>query len=124
MGAAFGAGFVPKQIEATRATRALESASFDLRMSNLHRELGVASHEASRNNYPAAGAAAQAFFESCRSIVGDPALKERPRTSIALSSYAGSANLILERIALGDPTVKEQLASLYLTLDGVIDRRQ
>lgn len=124
MAAAFAAGFVPKQIEATRATRTLETTAFDLRLANLHRQLGVASHEAANSNYPAAGAAAQAFFEGCRTLAGDPALKDHPRTSIALASYADSANLTLERIALGDPAVREQLASLYLTMNGVIERGQ
>lgn len=124
MAAAFAAGFVPKQIEATRATRTLGATTFDLRLANLHRRLGVASHEAANSNYPAAGAAAQAFFEGCRTLAGDPALKDHPRTSIALASYASSANLTLERIALGDPAVREHLASLYLTMHGVIERGQ
>jgi hypothetical protein len=48
----------------------------------------------------------------------------RPRTQIALQGYAQSGDVILGELANGDPMVKERLASMYMTMNGVIERRQ
>lgn len=121
---AFAAGYVPKDIEAGRVTESLTAMDRELRLATLHRQLGLASHEANRNNYPAAASAAHAFFDGCRAAVNELDLDDRPRTRLALDAYASSAPEILTQLNLGNPAMKEQLASLYITMHGVIERKQ
>jgi len=96
----------------------------DLQLATLERQLGVAALEAQRNNYGTAGTAARAFFEGCRSTAGEYDFTDMPRTRLALTSYASSSDTILGQLAVADPTVKDRLATLYLTMDGLIQRRQ
>jgi hypothetical protein len=121
---AFGLGYVPKELERRRVEKTLRTTELDLRMANLHRLIGVASHEAQRNNFANASTAARAFFEGCRTVLHEHPLEDQPRTRNALQAYASSSDTILGQITNADPTVKEQLASLYLTMNGVIERRQ
>lgn len=121
---AFGIGFVPKELERRRIAATLETKELDLRLANLHRQLGVASHEAQRNNFASAATAARAFFDGCRAVVHESSFENQPRTKLALQAYASSSDTILGELANADPVVKERLASLYLTMDGVLQRRQ
>jgi hypothetical protein len=121
---AFGLGYVPKELERRRAAETLRTTELDLRLANLHRQLGVASQEAQRNNFANAANAARVFFDGCRAVLNEYPLEDQPRTRNALQAYATSSDTILGQLANADPTVKEQLASLYLTMNGVLERRQ
>ena len=121
---AFLAGFVPKELDNRKLRRELETTTLDLRLANLHRQLGLASHEAQRNNYANAAAAARQFFDGCRAVATEHEFEGQPRTHLALKAYAQSADTILAELTLGDPAAKERLASLYLTMEGVLQRRQ
>jgi hypothetical protein len=121
---AFGLGYAPQELARRRIAETLQQKELDLRLATLHRHLGVASHEAQRNNFANAASAARLFFDGCRTAVNDPALDAQPRTRLALQAYASSADTILGQIANADPQVREQLASLYLTMNGVLERRQ
>ena len=121
---AFGLGYGPKELERRRLAATLERTELDLRLANLHRQLGVASHEAQRNNFATASTAARAFFDGCRSVVHEGDFTEQPRTKLALQAYASTSDTVLGELANADPAVKERLASLYLTMDGVLQRRQ
>jgi hypothetical protein len=121
---AFGLGYVPKELERRRIAETLRTEELDLRLANLHRQIGVASQEAQRNNFANAASAARAFFDGCRTVLHEYPLKDRPRTRLALQAYATTSDTVLGQLANADPTVKEQLASLYLTMNGVLERRQ
>ncbi len=121
---AFGLGYVPKELARRNLVETLQQKELDLRLANLHRQLGVASHEAQRNNFASAAAAARGFFDGCRAVVNDYEFEGQPRTKLALQAYASSSDMILGQLANADPAVREQLASLYLTMNGVLERRQ
>lgn len=121
--AAFGAGYIPKQLEVRRLRTTLKTTTLDLRLASLHRQLGVASHEAQRNNYANAADAARAFFDGCRRLSQEEAFENQPRTREAIAAYGGYADDIVPRLVNGDPTVREKLAALYLAMDGVLQRR-
>jgi hypothetical protein len=121
---AFGLGYVPKELERRRLTETMRAADLDLRMANLHRQLGVASHEAQRNNFANAAVAARIFFDGCRTVLNEYPLEDQPRTRNALQAYAASSDMVLGQLANADPGVKERLASMYLTMNGVLERRQ
>lgn len=121
---AFGAGYIPKEMDNRDLARELATTKLDLRLADLHRLLGVASQEAQRNNYANAAAAARAFFDGCRSVTTEHDFEGQPRTQLALRAYATNADVVLGELALGNPAVKDRLASLYLTMNGVLERRQ
>jgi len=120
---AFLAGYVPKDLEARRLRAELKQAELDLRLANLHRQLGVASHEAQRNNYSVAASSARAFFDGCGAVASSEPFENQPRTRAALAAYAASKDKILGELAVGDPVVKQRLAGLYLAMEGVLQRR-
>ena len=120
---AFGAGYVPKALEARHLRATLEKTTLDLRLANLHRQLGVASQEAQRSNYANAAAAARTFFDGCRQLSHEPVFMDQPRTREAIAAYAGYGEDIVPRLTNGDPTVREKLGGLYLAMQGVLDRR-
>jgi hypothetical protein len=122
--AAFLGGYVPATWRARNAETALHNTEFELRLANLHRRLGVAAGEALRNNYANAGSAARQFFDGCGAIVQSDAFANQPRTRIAFSSYAAQRDEIMSQLASADPQVKDRLASMYLTMDGVLARRE
>jgi hypothetical protein len=122
--AAFAGGYIPEWMEVRKLESDLRTTTLDLRLANLHRQLGVATQQAQRNNYGDATEAARSFFDECGEIVRDNEFEHEPRTKLALSSYAGSRDDILRQLALADPAVKERLAGLYLTMDGVLHRRE
>jgi hypothetical protein len=121
---AFAAGFIPNELANRRLASTLQTAMLDLRLANLHRQLGVASHEAQRNNFTVASEAARVFFDGCRTLTQEYAFAGQPRTKNALTAYGAQGDVILGELANGDPMVKEKLASLYLTMNGVLARRQ
>jgi len=120
---AFGGGFVPQWLEARRLRATLETTSRDLRLATLHRELGLASHEAQRNNYASASEAATRFFDDCAKLASTESFLEEERTRVALSGYVAQRDEVMALLAAGDPTSRDRLAALYLTMDGVLGRR-
>lgn len=122
--AAFLLGFIPERLAARRLAASLHETELELRLANLHRTLGVASHEAMRNNFSSAGSAARAFFDGCRTLAEQEPMPDRPRTHGALVAYAQSADVTMAELAAADPRAKERLASLYLTMQGLLERRQ
>lgn len=121
---AFLIGYIPNELGSRRLAHRLHETELDLRLANLHRLIGVASHEAQRNNYGVAADAAARFFQGCRATLADFRLTDRPRTRIALQGYAQSGDAILGELTNGDPATKERLASLFMTMDGVLQRKQ
>jgi hypothetical protein len=121
---AFGLGYVPKELDRRELAAKLQQTELDLRLATLHRQLGVASEEAQRNNFGNAGAAARLFFDGCRAVVNEYPLADQPRTRLALQAYAASSDTILGQLANADPSVKERLSSLFLTMNGLLERRQ
>lgn len=121
---AFLLGWLPKEIEGRRLESTLRTTQLDLRLTDLHRQLGVASHQAMLGDFPAAGIAALGFYDGCRALAESGALEDRVRTRTALGAYAGQRDEMLARVAVADPSVREGFASLYLTMNGVIERRQ
>lgn len=123
LAAAFLGGFVPKWMEVRTLRTTLAATETQLELANLHRLLGVASHEALRNNYGSAGEAAGRFFSECGELAKSDAFSEEPRTRVALESYAAQRDHIMALIAASDPAVRERLLSMYLTMNGVLARR-
>lgn len=121
---AFGLGYGPKEFERRKLASTLEQTQVDLRLANLHRQLGMAAFEAQRNNFSNAAANARLFFDGCRGVVNDHKFEDQPRTRLALQTYAANSDIILGQLANADPAVKERLASLFLTMDGLLERRQ
>jgi len=121
---AFALGFVPKELERRKLAETLRTSERDLRLANLERQLGVASHEALRNNYGSAADAARAFFDGCREVSSEYSFTDRPRTQLALQAYASTSDVVLGQLANADPQARERLASLYLTMHGMLERRQ
>jgi len=122
--AAFLGGYIPQALELRRASASLQRTELDLQLAGLHRRLGVASHEAQRNNFANASAAAREFFDGCAALAQTELLAKEPRTMIAITSYAGQRDEIMTALAVADPRMKERLASMYLVMDGVLQRRQ
>lgn len=119
----FGAGYIPKELDNRDLRAKLKTTELDLRLANLHRQLGVASEEANRNNFANAANAARTFFAGCRAIAQDDAFAEQPRTRTAISTYAGYENDLIPRLTSADPSAKEKLGALYLAMEGVLERR-
>lgn len=120
---AFAAGFVPKWMETRRLQDSLTTTTMQLELATLHRLLGVASHEAQRNNYASAAESAGRFFGGCASLATTEPFPEDPRTRVALQGYAAQRDEVMALLAAGDPAARERLAGLYLTMDGVLARR-
>lgn len=121
--AAFAGGYVPPMLRARAVTDQLRATQLELRMSNLHRRLGVAAEEAQRNNFASAAEAAREFFDGCATLVQSETFADEPRTRTALTAYAAARDEIMTQLATADPQAKERLASMYLTMDGVLSRR-
>lgn len=115
---AFGLGY-----ERHKLTSTLEQTELDLRLANLHRQLGMAAFEAQQNNFANSAANARLFFDGCRSVINDYKLEDQPRTRLALQTYASNSDITLGQLANADPAVKERLASLFLTMNGLLERR-
>jgi hypothetical protein len=121
---AYGAGYIPERMARSRTTEELNRLTFDHDLSELHRRLGVASHEAMRNNYASAAQSAQVFFEKCNDVLQKYPFENEPRTKYTLSTFANSRDAIMTQLATGDPASRERLMNMFLALDGVLTRRQ
>lgn len=121
---AFVIGYIPTEVASRRLATRLRNTELDLRLANLHRQLGVASHHAQRNNFGVAEEAAESFFQGCRETTREFSFRDRPRTRIALHAYATEGDRLLGELANGDPATKEELAAMFLTMDGMLQRRQ
>lgn len=121
--AAFLAGFVPQWWQARGLRASLSRAEMQLQLANLHRQLGLASHEAQRNNYASATDAARFFFDDCTTLANTASFTSDPRTRVALLGYAAQRDEVMRLLAAGDPAARERLAGLYLTMHGVLARR-
>ena len=124
LGLAFLGGYVPEKLRANRLQDTLKTTTIELELANAHRHLGVAALEAQRNNFANASAAAVPFFDACARLANNPAFNDEPRTRTALGAYAGSRDAILVQLATADPTAAQRLASLYFTMEGVLQRRE
>lgn len=122
--AAFLGGYVPQALELRRVAETLKRTELNLRLADLHRRLGVASHEAQQNNFASATVAARDFFDGCATLAQSGALASEQRTQIAIASYAGQRDEIMTPLAVADPQVRERLAGMYLVMDGVLQRRE
>ncbi|HEX7708878.1 MAG TPA: hypothetical protein VF701_20635 [Thermoanaerobaculia bacterium] len=122
--AVFLLAWLPNERKLRRVETTLQIAELDLRLATAHRKLGVASHHAARGDYPETGIAAMQFFRDCAALAESGALDDRPRTKGAIGAYASNRDAFLGQIAANDPTVHERLASLYLVMNGVIQRRE
>jgi hypothetical protein len=121
---AFAGGFFPQWLAARRLNETLTATAMELRLATLHRELGVASHEVQRNNFASAGEAAARFFEDCTKLASTEPFSDDARTRVALLGYAAQRDEVMALIAAGDPVARDRLSSLYLTMNGVLLRRQ
>jgi uncharacterized protein HemX len=121
--AAFGIGYVPQWMKVRELRAQMETASRDLRLATLHRELAQASHEAQRNNFANATEAASRFFDECTKIASTEKFEDEPRTRVALSGYAQQRDEVMALLAAGDPAARERLAGLFFAMDGVLSRR-
>ena len=123
MAVAFGAGYIPQWLQLRRLRETMTTTSMELRLATLHRELGVASHEAQRNNFASAGEAASRFFDDCAKLANTEPFTDDARTRVALSGYAAQRDEVMALLAASDPAARERLSSLYLTMNGVLGRR-
>lgn len=121
---AFAGGFIPKWLEARELRAQLEHTDLQLRLTNAHRMLGVASQEAQRSNYANAAQAAARFFDECATLARMDAFEKEQRTRVALLSYTAQRDEIMALLSAGDPAARERLAGLFLTMDGVLARRE
>ena len=121
---AYAGGYGPQWFQARKIRAELNTTRLELRLANAHRLLGRASHEAQRNNFSSSSEAARMFFEECAAIAQSEPFTGEPRTLVALQGYAQRRDTIMTLLASADPTVKEQLANLYMTMDGVLGRRE
>jgi hypothetical protein len=124
LAAAFLGGFVPQWLEARSLRAELERTDLQLRLANAHRLLGVASQEAQRSNYASAAQAAAKYFDEIATIARAGAFEKEQRTRVALLSYAAQRDEIMALLSAGDPAARERLAGIFLTMDGVLERRE
>jgi hypothetical protein len=120
---AFLGGFVPQWLEARKLAAELARTDLQFRLADVHRLLGVASHEAQRGNYPAAAQAAARFFDEAASLARADAFEQEQRTRVALLSYTTQRDEIMGLLGTGNPAAQLRLAGLYLTMNGVLERR-
>jgi len=124
LAAAFLGGYIPATMRARDLETTLHATRRDLILADLHRRIGVAAEEAQRNNFASAAAAARAFFDGCGGLAQTEPFTNQPRTRNAIVGYAAQRDEIMSQLAAADPAVKERLASLFLTMDGVLARRE
>lgn len=124
LAAAFLGGFIPQWLEVRSLRAQLERTDLRLRLADAHRALGVASQEAQRSNYASAAEAASRFFDVTATLARTDAFEEEQRTRVALLSYTAQRDEIMALLSAGDPAARERLAGLFLTMDGVLQRRE
>lgn len=121
---AFGLGYVPGWMETRALRKALKTTEVELQLARAHRQLGLASHEAQRSNFASASEAAATFFDQCATLARAESLAEDSRTQVALLAYTSQRDGLMALLASGDPASREQLANLFLTMNGVLERRR
>ena len=121
--AAFLGGFLPQWWTARTLRSALRQTEVRLRLFEAHEQLGLASHEAQRNNFANAAEASARFFDQCATLARSGDFANEPRTQVALTGYAQQRDEVMTQLASADPAVRERLAGLYLTMHGVMERR-
>jgi hypothetical protein len=121
--AAFLGGFLPQWWTARGLRSGLRQTEVRLRLLETHELLGVASHEVQRNNFASAAEAAARFFDQCATLARSGDFANEPRTQVALTGYAQQRDEVMTQLASADPVVRERLATLYLTMHGVMERR-
>jgi uncharacterized protein HemX len=120
---AFLGGYVPQWWQARGLREQLQHTELQLQLANAHQRLGIASHEVQRNNFASASQAAAEFFDQCGTLARTDAFAKEPRTQVALTGYAQQRDEVMAQLAAADPAVRERLSSLYLTMQGVLERR-
>jgi hypothetical protein len=120
----FLGGYIPQKLRADEAEEKLRVTQLDLELARLHRTLGIATLEAQRNNFDSASRAMTVFFDGCQRLANDSRLANEPRTRTALGAYANSRDEVTVALAQADPQIAQRLASLYVTMEGVLARRQ
>jgi hypothetical protein len=121
---AFGGGYIPQRLALHDAQKSLDELRRVHALTELHRRLGVASHEAMRSNYASAAEATKIFFNGCDDFLQQYPLAEQPRTRNTLTTWMASRDSLVSRVAAGDPSTREQLAGMYLAMEGVLQRAQ
>ncbi len=121
--AAFLGGYVPQWLEVRTLRAELQTTDLQLRLAELHQLLGLASHEAQRNNYASAAEDARRFFDQCATLARSGMFDAEPRTQTALLGYAAQRDEVMTLLTSADPASHERLAGMYLALNGVITRR-
>lgn len=124
LAAAFLGGFIPQWLEVRSLRTQSERTDLQLRLANAHRILGVASQEAQRSNYASAAQAASKFFDDTATLARADAFEDEQRTRVALLSYTAQRDEVMALLSAGDPASRERLAGLFLTMDGVLQRRE
>ncbi|HEX6099555.1 MAG TPA: hypothetical protein VF432_24790 [Thermoanaerobaculia bacterium] len=124
IGAAFLGGYIPQRLDAGRLRAELDRTDLQLRLAHAHRLLGVASQEAQRSNYASAAQAAARFFDEAATLARVDAFENEQRTRVALLAYTSQRDEVMSLLSAGDPTVRDRLAGLFLTMNGVIERRE
>ena len=120
---AFGAGYVPQWLEVRKLSSTLTTTGMNLRLANLHRQIGLASHEAQRSNFASAAESARRFFDECGSLASTGEFAKDERTRAALLGYAAQRDEVMALLAGGDPAARERLAGIFLAMEGVLARR-
>lgn len=122
--AAFLGGFIPQRLEVQSLRAELDKTELQLQLADAHRMLGMASHEAQRSNYASAAQAAAQFFDQSATLARTDALVNEARTHVALLSYTAQRDEVMALLSAGDPAVRERLAGMFLTMEGVLERRE
>lgn len=122
--AAFLGGFIPQWLDARNLRAELDRTDLELRLADAHRLLGIASHEAFRNDHASAAGAAAQFFDRAAALARVDAFDSDQRTRVALLSYTAQRDEIMALLSAGDPVARERLAGIYLTMHGVLERRE
>jgi hypothetical protein len=121
---AFLGGFVPQWLEVRRLRTEVERTDLQFRLLSVHRLLGMASQTAQRGQYPDAQKFAVQFFDEAATLARTDAFEREQRTRVALLSYTAQRDEIMAMLRANDPAVAARLGGLYLTMDGVIGRRE
>ncbi len=124
LAAAFLGGFIPQWLEVRTLRDELAMTELEYRLADAHRTLGVASHEAMRSNYANAAQSAAQFFDQCSTLARSESFAKEPRTRIALQSYVQQRDELMAMLSAGDPASRERLAGMFLTMQGVLERRE
>lgn len=121
---AFLGGFVPQWLELRRLRAEVARMDLQLRFANVHGLLGMAAQMAQRGHYPDAMKYAVRFFDEAATLARTDALEQEQRTRVALLSYTAQRDEIIRMLHTNDPAAAARLGGLYLTMEGVLERRE